>query len=69
MLRGKRRLNHFHRFIEHLDYEVVAQKIPVEGIDFLTKSIEHVRGRDNPDQSYSRTSLVRRTPIGVGRDG
>jgi hypothetical protein len=28
----------------------LMQKCPVEGIDFLTKSVEHVRGCRNPDQ-------------------
>jgi hypothetical protein len=45
---------------------------PQRGIVLIENSanqVQRVRGLHNPDQSYSRTSLVRMLPIGVGGDG
>jgi hypothetical protein len=47
----------------------VLESVTPNGGESVNKSVYGVRGLQNPDQSYSRTSLVRMTPIGVGGDG
>lgn len=45
---------------------VDAPKRPQGRGGFFSESWDCVRGLQNPDQSYGRTSLVRMLPIGVG---